>query len=385
MIKQLHIVTDLAISSGGLGLAALRYAEAVAQVGDVVNLLVAKPVASPELTPGCDCSRFRILRPPFATSTLRRFFQQYAYIRQLCIQENIQLIHLHGAWLPEFVAAALVARNFKIPYVLSPHGCFEPWALNFKRFKKRFALALYQRRLNDGAAAVFATSDQECKNLRLLGLRNPIAVVPNGVELPSEVRSVTSVKRTKNILFLSRVHPKKGLLNLVDAWAKKRKPGWKITVAGPDEGDHLADVQLRVRQHGLEDDFEFLGIVQGKAKVKCYTNADVFVLPTYSENFGIAVAEALAYGVPAITTTGAPWSELEDYGCGWWVPPTVEGIAEALEKAVHTAPEELVEMGKRGRALVENKYSWPKIGADGLAVYRCQIDKNIAKPSYVCV
>lgn len=376
-------MTDLAISSGGLGLAALRYAEAVAEAGGNTSLLVARRVCSPELTPKQNCKNLHIFRPLFKGSAIVRFFRQYYYIRQLCVKNDVQVVHLHGVWLSEFVAAAFAARSLKIPYVISPHGCFEPWALNFKRGKKSFAMAMYQRKLTERAAVLFATAEQEYESLRTLGFRNAIAIIPNGVELPPVVTSSKLNKENRNILFLSRIHPVKGLLNLVEAWSRKRAENWKITVAGPDECGHLAEVKAAVEKYGLTRDINFVGPVHGAAKAKCFADADVFVLPTFSENFGIAVAEALANRVPVITTTGAPWSELESNGCGWWVPPTVDGIASALEQAIQTKPEELSRMGARGRVLVEKKYSWVKIGIDGLAIYRWIIDKELTQPSCV--
>ena len=120
-------------------------------------------------------------------------------------------------------------------------------------------------------------------------------------------------------MFLSRIHPVKGLMNLVAAWERVRPERWRMVVAGPDEGNYLAEVETAVQRAGLERNFDFVGPVAGAAKEKLYREADLFILPTFSENFGMVVTEALSYGVPVITTKGAPWKGLVDHRCGWWL------------------------------------------------------------------
>jgi glycosyltransferase involved in cell wall biosynthesis len=181
----------------------------------------------------------------------------------------------------------------------------------------------------------------EGENVRRAGFNNPIALIPNGVELPAalekpEIRNQKSAVR--RALFLSRIHPKKGLLNLVKAWdavqkseARSQKPEvgipasdfrspasdkWELLIVGPDEGGHLAEVQAAVRNAGLERQIHFHGEVMGEDKIECYRGADLFVLPSFSENFGLVIAEALSCGVPVITTRETPWEELETHRFG---------------------------------------------------------------------
>lgn len=375
MLNQLHIVPDVAVSAGGLGLAALRFAESVSKAGARVTLLTTSSKTVTLLRPTLDSDNFRLLHVPFNSGPLQKLMEQYKSIDALCEQNNFDLIHLHGVWLPLFCVAAFVARRRKIPFAMSPHGCFEPWALNHKRSKKSFALMTYQGMVNRAATMFFATAEQEVTSIRRLNIAQPVALIPNGVDIGMPpVRIPHDGKRT--ILFLSRIHPIKGLLDLVEAWAKVRSPNWQIVIAGPDENGHQSEVQAAITAHGLEADFEFVGLVEGVKKSACFANAELFVLPTYSENFGIAVAEALASELPVITTTGAPWKDLDDYRCGWWVSPGVAGISEALKTAMDIDPAELRRMGKRGRQLVSEKYSWDKIGRDALRAYTSMVTRT---------
>lgn len=309
-------------------------------------------------------------------------FAQYKQMDRICGQKSVNLIHVHGIWAPLLCVAALLAHNRRLPLVISPHGCLDPYALGLKRAKKLLALKTYQGAILQWAALFMATSEQEARSIRLLGLRQPVAIVPNGVDSAS-CREHGRSRGAGTILFLSRIHPQKGLLDLVEAWGRVRKPGWKIVVAGDGEQGHRDEVEARVRAKGLEADFEFPGFVDGARKQACFDDADLFVLPTYSESFGIAVGEALANELPVITTTGAPWRDLEEWGCGWWVGAGVEGLSAALKDAMEREPEELRQMGKRGRQLVVEKYSWDRAAETVAQVGEWLLDRSLPTPCSV--
>ena len=168
------------------------------------------------------------------------------------------------------------------------------------------------------------------------------------------------------------MHPKKGVMELVEAWGSLVasaewlvRNGWKCelvyTVSGELEKGYEAKVKARVKELGLEDKFIFTGALNDDEKWEAYARADLFVLPTYSENFGIVVAEALYAGVPVITTKGTPWQELETESCGWWIDVGEDALADALTKAMALSDDDRDEMGKRGRRLVETKYTWDAV------------------------
>lgn len=381
-LKQLHVVHDISIRSGGLGLAALRYAQAVAKAGASVTLFVAVRT-SDELELPDGGGQFNVVGPESrgAICGLDGLFYQAVAIRRCLTEARFDVVHLHGTWSPILAIASYIARSRNIPFIVSPHGCLEPWALGHRKFKKQVALAVYQRRVLKNASMLVATAGQELASIRVLGLASPVAVIPNGVDLvPTPKRRAGSVRK---ILFLSRIHPQKGLGDLVRAWARVRQPGWRVIIAGPSEGGYEDEIKLLTQQLGIADDFYFPGLVAGEQKENCFVEADVFVLPTYSENFGIAVAEALARGLPVITTTGAPWRELETHRCGWWVAPGVEGIAGALSAALATPSATLLDMGARGKALVEVKYSWDRIGKDALCASEWMIRRVGPRPNFI--
>jgi len=281
----------------------------------------------------------------------------------------VDLIHDHGIWLPHNHRVASFAHKHGIPRVVSPRGMLEPWAREHQGWKKRLAWWLFQKRDLMSAAALHATSSDEADNLRRLGLNRPVFVAPNGVDLPPMERETESGNREKEVLFLSRIHPKKGLNLWVEAWDKVRPDGWKMVVAGNDEGGHTAVIQRAVRERKLEEVWSFPGELNDNAKWEAYARASVFVLPSFSENFGNVVAEALAAGTPVITTTGTPWREVETKGCGWWVMPRTEDLAQALAEATSTPTAQLRDMGERGRIWVRNAFSWESTAKTMIAEY----------------
>jgi glycosyltransferase involved in cell wall biosynthesis len=379
--NQLHLVADAAVTSGGEGLAALRYAESISKAGCSVFLL-SKNFSNLNGDESKSLQTITFKLVPSSLNLLNEIFSQYFFIKELHEQKKFALIHLHGIWPPLLVVGALFARIKGIPLVISPHGCLEPWALDYKKKKKLLALKTYQGYVLRSASMFVATADQELKSIRNLGYRQPVAVIPNGVDvsLPAKTEVLAELK---TILFLSRLHPKKGLLDLVEAWVLVRQPGWRIVIAGADEGGYREVVEALINKKGLKPDFEFTGFVDGERKQSCFDTATLFILPTYSENFGIAIAEALANELPVITTTGAPWHDLVEHQCGWWIAPGVLGVAEALKSAMACSPEELRAMGRRGRELVINKYSWSQIGSKGLEVSDWLLDQSSHVPEAI--
>ena len=319
--------------------------------------------------------------PPLPYFRVSFAFRFRSILRDLCQERKISLIHNHGVWTPANHAAASVAQELGIPMVISPHGMLTPWALKYKAIKKSLAWRAFQRRDIESAAVVHATADMEASELRDLGIKQPIAVIANGVEIPL-FEERTPRGEPRNVLFLSRIHPKKGLLNLVSAWAELRPKKWRVIVAGEDQDGHTLEVKKAAMDLGVSADFAFPGGIYGEEKINLYRQADLFVLPTFSENFGIVVAEALACGVPAIVTKGAPWQELESEKCGWWIDIGVDPLVEALRDAMQLSDETRLEMGRNGRRLVEEKYAWPAIARQMAGVY-LWMNADGEKPSCV--
>jgi glycosyltransferase involved in cell wall biosynthesis len=158
---------------------------------------------------------------------------------------------------------------------------------------------------------------------------------------------------------LSRIHPKKGIELLIDAIVQIKDilDGYKIVIAGEGDDGYIQSLKNRIQKHNVEIFFDFTGGIYGDKKWKLFQQSDIFILPTYSENFGIVIAEALASGTPAIVSKGAPWQELNTHRCGWWIDNDVETITKTLKEAISLSEEEYQQMGIRGRELMENNYS----------------------------
>jgi glycosyltransferase involved in cell wall biosynthesis len=256
------------------------------------------------------------------------------------------------------------------------------WAMNYGRLKKRLAWVAYQRRDLNQATAFHATSAEEAEEIRALGFQQPIAVIPNGIDFPSQIDPKPSERQKRTMLFLSRIHPKKGLLSLVRAW-KHAGPGtdWRLVIAGPDEDGHRSVIEQTVQKLKLQDQVSFPGEIKDDDKWALYSQADVFVLPSFSENFGLVVAESLAAGTPVITTTGTPWRELGEHGCGWQVEPTVEALTAAIQQAVRAPDDALAAMGERGAKWVRRQFQWTDVGRSMIEYYRWLLKGGTPPPS----
>ncbi len=285
----------------------------------------------------------------------------------ICAKFSPDVLHDHGVWLQMNHVAGKVTRRRGIKRVVSPRGMLEGWSLHYRGWKKRIAWRVYQ--LNDlrTAAAFSSTSEAEADSLRELGLTQPIAVIPNGIDLPAHDQEPERAGNT--VLFMSRIHPKKGLMDLVTAWSRVARPGWRLVIAGPDENGHLRAVKNAARASGIYSTIHFSGYVAGREKSDLLRTADIFVLPTYSENFGNAIGEALAWGIPVITTKAAPWSNIASEKCGWWTETGPTALENALSQAMLMTAEERQKMGMKGRQLVERDFSWRTVSEKHIGLY----------------
>ena len=378
-----HIVAGLHPCAGGPSRTVVHLTDALADQPDIKVALVAQSHTGHPTVPAMTERVFRHIVESRSSWALKLGLPVRGELDKMAQLREPQLIHGHGIWLPVNHWTARAARRQGVPLIIQPRGMLEPWALKHKAWKKQLAMALFQRRDLQTARLFVATADSEYESLRQTGVRQPVAVIPNGVDF-----SAVSAQKPKHdeatprtALFLSRVHPKKGLLNLLHAWARVAPMGWCLKLAGPNEGGHLAEVMGLARQLSIDKSIEYVGEVDGAEKAKLYGQADLFVLPTFSENFGVVVAEALAHGLPVITTRGAPWSDLQTHGCGWWVDIGVEPLIRALREAVDLGDDERRAMGASGREYVQ-RYNWDEIAQQTIEVYRWLLGHG---PKPICV
>jgi glycosyltransferase involved in cell wall biosynthesis len=271
-------------------------------------------------------------------------------------------------------------RRYGVPTVVSAQGTLDRFALSKSRWKKKLAMLAYEARNLERASCLQACGDQEVANYRDLGLKNPIAVVPNGISAkwmnsrgdPLAFRAKYEVPGDVRImLFISRITPKKGLPMLIEALSglKRHLREWIVLIAGVDECDHQAAVEELIHRHDLERYVRVIGPVYGDDKRNAYEAADLFVLPTHSEGNPMVVLEALGAGVPVVTTRGAPWRDLVPYQCGWWTEISTDAIGQALAEALQMPQSALAARGLRGLELVRRNYDWSQIARQTIRLY----------------
>lgn len=307
------------------------------------------------------------------------FFCYGPDLQSLLPSRSTSIMHQHGLWQYPSIACARQQRRFGVRRVVSPHGMLHPWALQVRPLRKRLAWSAYERRSAAEADVFHATAPAEAGYIRDRGLHQPIAVIAHGVDVPHEPPHVRRGD-VRTALFLSRLHPGKRVEDLLAAWRRVKPAGWRLVIAGPDHDGQRAALESLATGFGIDDVVRFVGPVHGATKDQCFRDADLFILPSLSENFGIVVAEALAFGVPVITTTGTPWRQLPVHGCGWWIPPGAEPLATALDEAVSMDEDALAAMGRRGWEYARSDLTWDRVATQYEALYRWLADGGAAPP-----
>lgn len=365
-MKILHVVASIASEAAGPSVSVPRLAEAQMRLGaDVRIATVADPSEPHPQRTTLPHERFRQSAskvPIFSDLKLS------GKMREMLSQKSIpyDVVHSHGLWLAPNVYPALAARNGAL-WVVSPRGMLGEAAMKFSALKKKIFWSLLQRPALSYSGLIHATSEEEAREVKRMGIKAPVVLAPNGIELPQLKNN--SIRR-KEILSLGRVHPKKGLDRLVEAWSRiaTRHPDWSVVIAGPDEEGHVEELKKLVNRLNVPR-VTLMGPLFGEAKQAAYRESSIFVLPTLNENFALTVAEALACELPVISTKGAPWAGLIDHDCGLWIDHGPERMAAALSELIGRGREARAEMGKRGRAWMAEEFSWDEIAHTLLAAY----------------
>ncbi|MFI3305853.1 MAG: glycosyltransferase [Rikenellaceae bacterium] len=358
-MKILHYTPTIDRRSGGIG----TYIQLLAkELGKLVELHIVTRRSECELELD-NCTLHHISR-----GILWRTKRQW-----LSILRSVEpdIIHINCCWTPQcaFVQRWSEQRGYRV--VLSPHGMLEPWIVQRNYWLRKLpALLLYQRHAIFSATLLVATSESERRNLLELGYNPRVEVVANGVEVES-IKMKSSWRRHRRLLYLSRLHVKKGVEYLIDAVALlgEELRSYEVVVAGEGNSRYVEELRARVVSRGVEDMVTLCGAIYGDKKWALLRNSDLFVLPTHSENFGIVVAEALACGTPVVTTIGTPWSELASCHCGWYTEVGVAATVAAIREFLATTESELERMGHNGRAVVERRYSTSIVAHQMLSLY----------------
>lgn len=299
---------------------------------------------------------------------------------------SVDIMHVSEFWPYSTHMASRIGSRMGVPYMLAPAGAFEPWAMKSNRckwLKKMGYLHLIGRSAVEGAACLQACSFKEVEHFRQMGCGGPVTIIPNGVDTSTfipgdrtEAQDYWPIPKDRlMVLFMSRLSPEKGLDLLIPAWADlMRSPSSKdamLVIAGPDDRGYQRVVERMIDTYDVSSRVCMIGMVHGRQKLALLRRADVFILPSYSENFGIVVAEALACGTPVITTTGTPWEQLHTVDAGRWVPPTKQDIGESLHELLGMSESQRQQMGERGAVLIREHYTWEEAARKFSTVCDC--------------
>ena len=375
-----HVVPALAPSHGGPPVVAARLAAAQARLGHDVRLVFYDvPAERAEVEQAMrdipEASSVHLIRLDAPQGGLSGRLSALLSSSSLApitdAIADVDLAHLHGVWESIIRTAAGAARRLDKPYVVAPHGMLDPWSLGQKALKKKIALALGYRAMLDGAAFLHVLNVDERALLEPLRLHCPTELIPNGIFL-SEIDQHAAPPPTQDppfILFLSRLHYKKGLDHLADAFAivRRQAPEWQLVVAGPDGGERQPFVE-RIARHGLDGAVKLVGPVYGADKFALLRRAGCFCLPSRQEGFSIAILEAMACGVPVVVSENCHFPEVAEAGAGRVVPLDPQAIAAALLALTDDADHRR-RMGDAGRQLVEARYTWDKVAGQSVAAY----------------
>ena len=364
-MKVLHYIPSLAIKTGGVA----SYLSVLSEeLGKLVELHIAtnyeceQEVKTPNAT---------IHRVPSGVTC-------YFSAKRLLSELRPDIVHINGCWLPQLVFFQWAAQSLQIPVVLSTHGMLDPWILKRHYWTKKWpAIHLYQRALVKRADLIHTTSEMEKRNLCFLGWNPRICFIPNAVNIDHlSIKGSWNLRR--RIVYIGRLHVQKGIELLLEALSllKRDLVDYEVIIAGEGEPDYLQTLKTKSNSLGLNGLVKFAGGVYGEEKVHLLQSADFSVLPTYSECFGIVVAEALACGTPVITTHGTPWKELEDYACGWYIPVGVNALKKTLREAISVTEETIERMGRNGRTLIEERFATSIVAGKFVEQYKAAMCKT---------
>lgn len=312
-----------------------------------------------------DLRTYNIVKLPFLKQ-LGFAFGEYGALKKEC--ETAHIIQTNSLWMYANFITEFARRGTNAKSVILPRGTLSKYALSLSSWKKKLVSILGQGVALKKADLFIATCNEEYQDIREYGLEAPVAIIPNGIHIP---QLPSDIQKQKRVIFLSRIHKKKGVDILLDAWNKIEEDGrfanWTLSIVGPI-GDYAQSMIDKAKELNCSR-VDFPGEISGDEKFRYLSESSLFVLPTHSENFGIAVAEALACKIPAICTTGAPWQGLESNDCGKWIELSEENLRNSLVEMMSLPSERLEEMGRNGQEWMRRDFSWDEIAKKTTAAF----------------
>jgi poly(glycerol-phosphate) alpha-glucosyltransferase len=371
MIRTADMLSSVSRKSGGLFYSVRRLSQSVARLGVVeTEVFALEDEFSQE-----DARHWSPLTPRLFGVRGPKSFGYSPSLRRELLSSDAALLHSHGMWMFPSSLALQWRRQKGKPSLLSPHGMLDPWALRRSALKKLLARFLYEDEHLRRCDCLRSLCDSETRSMRALGLSQPICHIPNGVDIPGPATGAPPpwgrLRQGRVLLFLGRIHPKKGLEPLLRAFARL-KPGsgdWSLAVAGWDQGGHEERLKRLAARMGLEGRVLFTGPLFNAAKDAAFRHASAFVLPSLSEGLPVAVLEAWSYGLPVLMSSACNLEEGFERGAAMRIPDGGDALQQCLGNFLSLSQAELQAMGGRGLGLVQEKFAWDRIARDMLAVY----------------
>lgn len=366
----LHLTPLLARESGGIGEAVIQLCCALADVSAKPEIIAYESEEFQD-----DRLSKRGIRPQLLQRLGPASVQYAPKLKSAIGLTKPRVIHQHGMWQYTSLAMTSLKRKFDFGHVLSPHGMLDPWAINHRGFRKRWAARLFENRNLASANCIHALCEPEVRAIRDFGVTTPIARIPNGVSLPSDIQLekpelLRAAQNRKVLLFLGRIHEKKGIDLLLQAFQQIHHPEWCVVIAGWGDENYLRQLNAQVDSLGLRDSVFFVGSVYGETKTALFQHADAFVLPSHSEGLPMAVLEAWSHRLPTLITQACNLPEGGEHAAALECVTSVDAIGESLNQLFAMTEDQQLAMGSNARKLVEDKFTWSVIARSFIEVYR---------------
>jgi len=292
--------------------------------------------------------------------TLLRFLPSYL--------KWADVVHLTAVYSFPTIPTLLACKILDKPVIWSPRGALQRWK-GSTRVQIKSVWESVCRIIIPQKLVLHVTSQEEAGESLEKFPKLKTCIIPNGVTIPVEVTHHIS-NGSLRLLYLGRLHPIKGIENLLEAckiFSSDPEMVWSLTIAGAGDPIYSEHIRIKIKEWALSENVKMIGEVKGDSKQKVFENMDVVIVPSYAENFGMVVAEALAHGVPVIASKGTPWKRLEEIGCGFWVDNDPRSLVEAIER-ISKLP--LRDMGQRGREWIEREFDWPIVTEKMIRLYQ---------------
>lgn len=356
MMRAVHLTDSVHPRMGGPAYSISRLCESLREDGVEVDLLTLDVQQAEDIA-----TEFAGFAPAPLLGRIGHSPGMWRWLREAADHRRFDILHSHNLWRMPGIYPFLLQRGASVRHVVSPRGTLTPYSMRTGSPLKRPYWALVQRAALRAATCFHATASSELEDIRRLGFTQPVAVIPNGVDLP---KWEVPARGSRIIQYFGRLHPEKGVDVLVDAWSRiaRDRPDWSLRIVGLDIDGYRRELEDQVRRLGTPN-VTFMDPVFGPEKFALMREAAIGVLPSHTENFGLTVAESLSVGVPAVANHGAPWSALDQHDCGWWTAPGVPPLAETLLTASGVSDSRRAEMGVNGRRYVEDVLLWPSIAS----------------------